>query len=199
MKKTILSFALTFALSLTSFAQTTLVDNPINFEQIKTVKERSEAKILTKEGITEYTSSNGAVIKIGDKFRINRPEGGSKTFVSISNKPTVMDAFNASNFNSTVSTSMSNTEITIKSLYIAGSRKLGFKAFAELATCGTCNNLLVDIELAIETKEIRTNGMTSEDAITLLKAEKDKLDLGVITQKEYDDKKAELIKYIQKG
>ncbi|MFV8339153.1 hypothetical protein ACNQGL_07765 [Flavobacterium sp. LB3P21] len=197
MKKTILSIAFTFALSLSSFAQTALADNPINFEQIKTVKEKSEVKILTKEGITEYTSSNGSVIKIGDKFKINRPEGGSKTFVSISNKPTVMDAFASTAFNSTVNTSMSNTEITIKTLYIAGSRKLGFKTYAELATCGTCNNLLVDIELAIETKEIRTNGISSDDALIELKKSKDKLDLGLISQAEYDTKKSELVKYIK--
>lgn len=198
MKKIILTSVLAFALSITTFAQTTLIDNPINFEQIKAIKERSEVKEITKEGITQYTASNGAVIKIGDKFRINRPEGGSKTFVSIQNKPTIADAF-GSNFNSVVNTSMSNTEITIKRLFVSGTRKLGFKTMAELATCGTCNNLLVDVELAIETKEIRTNGMTSEDAIALLKAEKEKLDLGIITQKEFDEKKAELIKYIQKS
>ncbi|WP_291098547.1 MULTISPECIES: hypothetical protein [unclassified Flavobacterium] len=197
MKKIILASVLAFALSTTAFAQTTLIDNPIEFGQVKAIKEKSEVKVITKEGITQYTASNGSIIKIGDKFRINRPEGGAKTFVSIQNKPTVMDMLGNSGFISTVNTSMSNTEITIKSLYIAGSRKLGFKPMAELATCGTCNNLLVDIELAIESKEIRTNGMTSEDAMALLKTQKEKLDLGIITQKEFDDKKAELIKFIQ--
>ncbi len=196
MKKIILTSVLAFALSTTVFAQTTLLDNPISFEQVKAIKEKSEAKIMTKEGVSQYTASNGSIIKIGDKFRINRPEEGAKTFVSIQNKPTIADAF-GSNFNPTVNTSMSNTEITIKSLYIAGTRKLGFKTMAELATCGTCNNLLVDIELAIETKEIRTNGMTSDDAMALLKKEKEKLELGIISQKEFDDKKAELIKFIQ--
>jgi hypothetical protein len=47
---------------------------------------------------------------------------------------------------------MSNTEITIKTVYIAW-LKVGYKSMAELATCGTCNNLLVDIELAIETNK----------------------------------------------
>lgn len=197
MKKIILTLVLAFALSTTVFAQTTLPDNPINFEQVKAIKEKSEAKIITKEGVSQYTASNGSIIKIGDKFRINRPEGGAKTFVSIQNKPTVMDMLGSSGFVSTVNTSMSNTEITIKSLYIVGTRKLGFKTMAELATCGTCNNLLVDIELAIEAKEIRTNGMTSDDAIALLKKEKEKLELGIISQKEFDDKKAELIKFIQ--
>jgi hypothetical protein len=77
-------------------------------------------------------------------------------------------------------------------LYIAGSRKLGYKSMAELATCGTCNNLLVDIELAIETKEIRTNGMTKAEAIAKLKETKDLLDLGIVKQEDFDKLRAEL-------
>jgi hypothetical protein len=193
MKRIILGLAL--ILSTISIAQTTLVENPINYEQVKALKEKIEAKELSKEGITQYTASNGAVIKIGDKFRLNRPEGGAKTFVSIQNKPTVMDAFGG-NYNPTVDTSMSNTEITIKTLYISGSRKLGFKSMAELATCGACNNLLVDIELAIESKEVRTNGMTREEAIVKLKETKDLLDLGLVKQDDYDKLKTELTSII---
>jgi hypothetical protein len=63
---------------------------------------------------------------------------------------------------------------------------------AELATCGVCNNLLVDIELAIESKEVRTNGMTREEAIVKLKETKDLLDLGLVKQDDYDKLKTEL-------
>jgi hypothetical protein len=190
MKKIILGLAL--ILSTISIAQTTLVENPINYEQVKGLKEKVEVKALNKDGITQYTASTGTVIKIGDKFRLNRPEGGSKTFVSIQNKPTVMDMMGNKNYTSTVDASMSNTEITIKALYISGSRKLGFKSMAELATCGVCNNLLVDIELAIESKEVRTNGMTREDAIAKLKETKELLDLGMVKQDDYDKLKMEL-------
>ena len=190
MKRIILGLAL--VLSTISIAQSTLAENPINYEQVKALKEKIEAKELTKDGITQYTASNGAVIKLGDKFRLNRPEGGSKTFVSIQNKPTVMDMMGNKNYSSTVDTSMSNTEITIKTIYVIGSRKLGFKSMAELATCGVCNNLLVDIELAIESKEVRTNGMTKDEAIVKLKETKDLLDLGLIKQEDYDKLKTEL-------
>lgn len=190
MKRIILGLAL--ILSTISIAQTPLVENAINYEQVKVLKERTEARQLSKDGITQYTASNGAVIKLGDKFRLNRPEGGSKTFVSIQNKPTVMDMMGNKNYSSTVGTSMSNTEITIKTLYIIGSRKLGFKSMAELATCGVCNNLIVDIELAIESKEVRTNGMTRDEAIAKLKESKDLLDLGLVKQDDYDKLKTEL-------
>lgn len=194
MKRIILGLAL--VLSTISIAQSSLAENPINYEQVKALKEKIEAKELTKDGITQYTASNGAVIKLGDKFRLNRPEGGSKTFVSIQNKPTVMDMMGNKNYSSTVDTSMSNTEITIKTIYVIGSRKLGFKSMAELATCGVCNNLLVDIELAIESKEVRTNGMTRNEAITKLKETKDLLDLGLVKQEDYDKLKAELTSII---
>jgi hypothetical protein len=190
MKRIILGLAL--ILSTISIAQTQLVENAINYEQVKVLKEKTEARELSKDGITQYTASNGAIIKLGDKFRLNRPEGGSKTFVSIQNKPTVMDMMGNKNYSSTVDTSMSNTEITIKTLYIFGSRKLGFKSMAELATCGVCNNLIVDIELAIESKEVRTNGMTRDEAIAKLKETKDLLDLGLVQQVDYEKLKAEL-------
>ena len=190
MKRIILGLAL--VLSTISIAQSALAENPINYEQVKALKEKIEAKELTKDGITQYTASNGAVIKLGDKFRLNRPEGGSKTFISIQNKPTVMDMMGNKNYSSTVDTSMSNTEITIKTIYVIGSRKLGFKSMAELATCGVCNNLLVDIELAIESKEVRTNGMTKDEAIVKLKETKDLLDLGLVKQEDYDKLKVEL-------
>jgi hypothetical protein len=190
MKRIILVLAI--CLSTITGAQTTLVENQINFEQVKVLKERSEAKELNKEGITQYTASNKIVLKIDDKLRINRPEGGSKIFVSIQNKPTVMNMLSSSSFNANVDTSMSNTEITIKALYVNGTRKLGYRMMAELATCGTCNNLLVDVELAMESKEIRTNGVTREEAITKLKESKDLLDLGIVNQEDYDKLKAEL-------
>jgi hypothetical protein len=190
-------FALTLLVTTISNAQTPLIDNAVTFEQVKAIKEKSESKTLNGSGITQYTALNGSIIKIGDKFHINRPEGGSKVFVSIANKPTVMDGLSGT-FNPSVLTNMSNTEITIKKLYVWGMKRTGFKMFAELETCGTCNNLLVDIELAIETKEIRSNGMTKEEAIAKLKESKDLLDLGMIKQEEFDKLKAELTPIIMK-
>jgi hypothetical protein len=40
-------------------------------------------------------------------------------------------------------------------------------------------------------------GLSSDDALAQLKKAKDKLDLGLITQEEYDKLKAELTKYIK--
>lgn len=45
--------------------------------------------------------------------------------------------------------------------------------------------------------ELTTNSYTSDEAITELKRFKDKLDLGLITQEDYNKKKDELIKFIK--
>ena len=45
--------------------------------------------------------------------------------------------------------------------------------------------------------ELTTNSYTSDEAITELKRFKDKLDLGLITQEDYNKKKEELIKFIK--
>jgi DNA polymerase sigma len=45
--------------------------------------------------------------------------------------------------------------------------------------------------------ELTTNSYTSDEAITELKRFKDKLDLGLITQEDYNKKKDELVKFIK--
>lgn len=55
----------------------------------------------------------------------------------------------------------------------------------------------VNIEKAIEVGEVVTSGYTSEKALDELKRAKDKLDLGLITQEEFDRLKAELAPYIK--
>ena len=52
-------------------------------------------------------------------------------------------------------------------------------------------------EQAVAVGEVITNVMSSDDALAELKKQKDKLDLEIISQAEYDSIKAVLIKYIK--
>ncbi|MEN9326163.1 MAG: hypothetical protein RI943_584, partial [Bacteroidota bacterium] len=61
----------------------------------------------------------------------------------------------------------------------------------------TSSDQILKFESAIENGEIKSKKMSSDDALTELKRYKDKLDLGLITQKEYDEKKTELSKLIK--
>jgi len=58
-------------------------------------------------------------------------------------------------------------------------------------------NYTIRIENAIAAGEIKSIVMTSDEALSELKKAKDKLDLGLITQAEYDSLKVELSKYIK--
>jgi len=76
----------------------------------------------------------------------------------------------------------------MKTVIILGTHAQGF-------TYGT---RILSISSAVESGEIKINGfMTSNEALAELKKWKDKLDLGLITQAEFDAKKAELSKYIK--
>jgi hypothetical protein len=49
----------------------------------------------------------------------------------------------------------------------------------------------------LSTGEIRGFGMTSDEALAELKKAKDKLDLGLISQEDFDKRKAELTPFIK--
>jgi hypothetical protein len=59
------------------------------------------------------------------------------------------------------------------------------------------SNYTITFENAVETGELKSFGKTSDEALAELKKAKDKLDLGLITQEDYDKIKADLVKYIK--
>lgn len=56
---------------------------------------------------------------------------------------------------------------------------------------------ITNFESAIAQGEVMTSGYSPDEALQELKRWKDKLDLEIITQEEYDAKKAELMKFIK--
>ena len=59
------------------------------------------------------------------------------------------------------------------------------------------SNYFIFAEDGFSSGELVSSGMTSDQALQELKRAKDKLDLELITQLEYDKIKAKLIKYIK--
>lgn len=84
----------------------------------------------------------------------------------------------------------------IKNFKITGNKKSGFsvQVVANMANIGL---MYIEFENAIASGEIEGQGMTSDKALEELKKEKDKLDLDIITQEEYDKIKAELMEFIK--
>lgn len=93
-----------------------------------------------------------------------------------------------------VGSTASNTEIEIKKIAIGGTKRTGFCAWI---LCAGFSGYSIQIENALESKEIKSFGMTSDEALSEMKKAKDKLDLGLITSEKYDSIKTYLIKFIK--
>lgn len=91
----------------------------------------------------------------------------------------------------------SGTETEIKRIFVGGNKRIGYSI--SMRTKGVIGllNYTIQFENAMSTGEIKCTGLKSDEALAELKKAKDKLDLGLITQEEYDLKKAELTPYIK--
>ncbi len=142
-----------------------------------------------KGGFTSYVSKNGAVYKIGDRLRIGVPSS-NKTFAFIQVVNVLLQVF-------PLSASGSGQEAQIKSFIIQGTKRSGYSVLVRSKGSTAIDNYNIQLENAIETGEIKSFGMTSDEALSELKKAKDKLDLGLINQAKYDSLKLEFTKYIK--
>ena len=89
----------------------------------------------------------------------------------------------------------SNTQI--KNIIIGGTKRSGFMALVRGKSMRGITTYTIQLENAIEVGEIKTPGLSSDEALIELKKAKDKLDLQLISQSKYDSIKAVLIQYIK--
>ena len=182
------------------------------------ILEQKSAKELTgKKGgddITAYVASDGVTYKIGSTITYGYPTNGKYYLyfkdVTGSWMNTLAEDSDASASDRAVSQERAErvenraggvaTIKRIKCEPIDGFNKMtsGCKIYLVLNRGGlACTNF----EEAIATKEVvvkaNLEDLTSEAAIQELKKWKEKLDLQIITQEEYDAKKAELMKVIK--
>lgn len=141
---------------------------------------------------TSYVSKDGAVYNIGDELRIGTPSS-NKSFAYISEG----DILNALNGRppeqATMRASGQKTEIT--KFWIGGNKRTGFEVLVRSKAAAL--KYTIKLEMAIETGEIKSFGMTSDEALAELKKDKDKLELGLMTQQKYDSLKVVLANYIK--
>lgn len=151
---------------------------------------------------TSYVSKNGDLYKIGDVLRIGTPSS-NKTFAYISEGDIFYAIFGTTSnarigeSNSPVQATMraSGQKTEITKFWIGGNKRTGFEVLVRSKSAAL--KYTIKLEMAIETGEIKSFGMTSDEALTELKKDKDKLELGLITQQKYDSLKIELAKYIK--
>lgn len=149
------------------------------------------ATMTTAKGeFTSYVATDGGVYKIGDKVKIGVPSS-NKTFAFIFEGDGIMIPIT----NLLASSSGQDTEI--KKIFVAGNKRIGYSVSFRTKGLTGLSNYTIQVENALSTGEMRGFGKTSDEALSELKKAKDKLDLGLITQEEFDKLKQELSKYIK--
>ena len=173
-----LNLILAFMLSMTA---------PIVFAQ-----EIKHADLATAERgeYTSYIASDGAVYKVGDRIKIGLPSS-NKTFAFITEGDGILLPI------TNLTAAYSGTETEIKKIFVGGNKRAGYSVTFRTKGITGISNYTIQFENALSTGEVKGFGMTSDDALAELKKAKDKLDLGLITQEDYDKLKAELSKYIK--
>jgi len=138
--------------------------------------------MLNANNLTEYKASNGVIYNIGDTIELGI---GSKPLGSFEYVRLISPEKKNTNY-SGVGKVWAGLKLVIKK--ISNNGEVVFQIDS---------SIWIQIENALANGEVKGGGMTSDQALTQLKKEKDKLDLNIITQDEYDKKKAELVKYIK--
>lgn len=145
---------------------------------------------VTKGEFTSYVASDNAVYKIGDRIKIGVPSS-NKTFAFITEGDGMLIPV------TNLSVAASGQETEIKKMWVFGNKRAGYAVYFRTKGISGVSNYTVNFENALSTGEVKGFGMTSDEALAELKKAKDKLDLGLITQEDYDKIKADLVKYIK--
>lgn len=179
--KKLLLFTVALIVSVSSFGQKTIA-----YDDLKSFSKGS-MEIMTFDS---YLGSDGYSYKVGDTLKIGMPSS-NKTFAFITEGSALQAPYQ-----SPVSSAGTNT--VIKKIYVNGNNRMGYRiTIVGKGICGICPQYYINMEEAMASGEIKTKGITSDEAMSQLKKGKDKLDLGIITQEEFDKMKEKLVKYIK--
>jgi len=130
-----------------------------------------------------YISKSGEIFNVGDTLTLGLPiRNNSFTYI-------MTMAFGADV--AFVSIQAANDKVIIKKMEVWKNQMLVY-------TKNTGLNLRIyKFDEALKSGEITSKRLSSSEALKQLKEAKEKLDLMIITQEEYNTKKAELIKFIK--
>lgn len=138
----------------------------------------------------KYVSKNGESYSVGDTIIIGVPSGTNGKFVYIQKVDLAGTVY-------VVGSEATNTNAELKKIRVSGTKRSGWKVSFQTKGFTGVDNYFFKIEDAIASGEVKSKGMTSDEALSELKKAKDKLDLELITPKEYEKIKKELSKYIK--
>ena len=178
MMKSFKYFLFSTFLLLTTFGYTQKREGSLTYEMVENAKSRKQIKGRYQS----YIAKDGSVINIGDKVTIGKPSS-NKTFAFIISILAMAPA----------GVGITGFTYEIKNIFVDGANDVGFTVFM-LTKKGM---IQIAYEQAVAFGEIVSDVMSSDQALAELRKQKDKLDLEIISQAEYDSIKAVLIKYIK--
>ena len=138
---------------------------------------------------TEYITPDNESFKVGDTITLGKPATGID-FSCVGISGLLGQTLVPANIRH------SGSRAIIKKIVIEFNT-LTIKTFKPISHTSNFGFNITNIEIAIAYGEVKSLVMSSTDALSRLKTEKEKLDLGVITQDQYEIKKKELMKFIK--
>ena len=173
-----------------------LLTNFIAYSQEIKYSDLSNLTKRSNDRFESYQASDGQIYKVGDKITLGLPST-NRDFSFIWYVPTALDVLlEIPMYYAGVASSGDLSEI--KRIYLVGTKRAGFSV--EMVTKGFTllgNNYGISFENALRSGEIKGSGMSSDEALMELKKAKEKLELGIITQEQYDAIKTDLLKFIK--
>ena len=195
MKKMILPFM---------FLVNTLYGQSLNYEQTQDVN--ITANYSNGDTLSSYVMKDGSEIKLGSKLKFGTPINENKNFMRLYfgefslGKALLISPVQLGDV-------YTGEEVIVTSIKVQHS-KLTKKSPLQImlyvqntsAPALARNRTIFDLEMAVDTKEVvnPNAAMTKEQAIAKLKEAKDLIDLGMMTQLEFDQLKEKLTPIIMK-
>ena len=152
-----------------------------------------------KTGYDVYISKDSSIYSIGDTLNIGIPfRNGYFVYITEDNGMAMVALGGTNSYPKNLSGKYSNTNAIIKKMWIFGNKRSGFHIVFRVSGTTALSRFSIKVEDAISSGEIKSKvKYTSDEALVELKKAKDKLDLGILTQDQYEKIKLELSKYIK--
>lgn len=159
---------------------------------------------------TRYVASNGTIYNVGDTIILGRPSQPERfmyitktgALLAIGGTQSSYSSYgggNATTYGAGIEGSNTGARCKIVKIKVEGTKRAGYNCI--IVTQGIVGSLPVrfsiQYESALAAGEVKSMVLSSNEALAELKQEKDKFDLGLITQQQYETRKAELVKYIK--
>ncbi len=159
--------------------------------QTLTADQLAKSTSRPKGPFKEYVSRSGEVFRVGEMLPLGTPSAGG-AYLYIEEAPSRGDGQVRR-----LRHSPALKEIQIQYIRVDYSGR--WDHYLQLKCSGTNDKVhyLVNLEQALQQREIATGHIAEDEALATLRKAKEKLDLQLITQQQYDSLKTALSKYIK--